>query len=125
MISKLLLRNSIGLDRNACFVNSAINVLRRVNTFKDILSALSNETTIHAKLHQIFSSENSNIAVSAYQLRKEVDRLKGGRRFSSGNQQDCKEFLDALLEFMPSISDLFKFSIKRSYSFIGHSFTPA
>ena len=125
MISKLLLRNNIGLDRNACFVNSAINVLRRVQTFKDIVSALSNETTIHAKLHQIFSNENSNNLVSAYQLRREVDRLKNGRRFSSGNQQDCKEFLDALLEFMPSLTDLFNFSIKRSYFFINHNFSPA
>ena len=66
MISKLLLRNNIAIDRNACFVNSAINVLRRVQTFKDIVSALSNETTIHAKLHQIFSYENSNNLVSAY-----------------------------------------------------------
>ena len=65
---------------------------------KDILPALSNETSIHASLHKIFSFENTQIKVSASQLRREIDNLKGDiqRTFSSGNQQDCKEFLDAL-----------------------------
>ena len=106
MIPTLLLKNSFfGVDKNACFTNCIINVLRRVKTFKDILPALSNETLIHANLHKIFSFENTQIKVSASQLRREIDNLKGDiqRTFSSGNQQDCKEFLDALLEFMPSL----------------------
>ena len=100
MIPKLLLKNSFfGVDKNACFTNCIINVLRRVQTFKDILPALSNDTLIHANLQKIFSFENTQVKVSASQLRREVDNLKGDnqRKFSSGSQQDCKEFLDALL----------------------------
>ena len=124
MIPILLLKNSFfGVDKNACFTNCIINVLRRVKTFKDILPALSNETLIHSNLQNLFFW-NTQIKVSASQLRREIDNLKGDiqRTFSSGNQQDCKEFLDALLEFMPSLSDLFKFTFKRTYLFVGHRF---
>ena len=65
-------------------------------------------------LKEIFLSEGSNTKKSTYQLRKEV-----GEKFSTGIQQDCKEFLDTLLEKLPfNFHDIFKFKIKSTYNFI-------
>ena len=89
--------------------DSVINILRRVYTFKDILPALSTESLIHSKLQQIFSYEGTNTKQSTSNLRWELDKFQGGggQSFSSGNQQDCKEFLDCLLLRVKTVSCVF------------------
>ena len=110
MISPLLLKNStLGIDKNACFANSVINILRRITLVRNILPALTNESRIHFLLQNIFAREGSIESQSCSDLRQELDRRKGTVNFSSGVQNDSKEFLDALLETLPSLADIFKF----------------
>ena len=125
MISPLLLKNSTsGIDKNACFANSVINILRRITLVRNILPALTNESRIHFLLQNIFAKEGSIESQSCSDLRQELDRRKGTVNFSSGVQNDSKEFLDALLETLPSLADIFKFTITRKYSFINSKFSP-
>ena len=123
MIASLLLKNvSLGLDKNACFANSIINLLRRVSSFREILPALANESRVHFMLQSILSAEGSSQGQSASTLRRELDIRRGSSDFSSGIQNDAKEFLDALLETLPSLTNIFKFTITRKYSFINSKY---
>ena len=125
MILPLLLKNSsAGADRNACFANSIINVLRRVKTIRQILPALADESEIHSLLQQLFSAEGSTESQSAFLLRDELAKKSGKLKFSSGIQCDSKEFLDALLERLPTLSNIFKFTITRKYSFVNSKLAP-
>ena len=63
MMHSLLLKNSAsGVDRNACFANSVIQLLRRVSNIKQPIVTLNAdpENTIHLLLKEIFLSEDSN-----------------------------------------------------------------
>ena len=120
MMHSLLLKNfAPGIDRNACFANSVIQLLRRVSNIRQSIVTLNadSENKIHLLLKEIFLSEGSNTKKSTYELRKEVDK-----KFSTGDQQDCKEFLDTLLEKLPfNFQDIFKFNIKSTYDFINEN----
>ena len=86
MMLSLLLKNSdSGVDRNACFANSVIQLLRRVSNIKKLtltLNAVPGDM-IHLILKEIFLSEGSNTKISTFQRREEVDK-----RFSTGDQHD-------------------------------------
>ena len=128
MVLPLLLKNSFqGIDQNACFANSIINILRRVSIFKETLPAFANEeqeTKIPFFLQQIFSKEGSFQGQSASFLRQELANKTRNANFSSGVQYDAKEFLDALFQFLPSLNDIFEFTITRKYSFVNSKFSP-
>ena len=120
MMDSLLLKNTaFGVDKNACFANSVIQLLRRVSNIRQPIVTLNAdpENKIHLLLKEIFLSEGSNTKKSTSQLRKEV-----GERFSTGFQQDCKEFLDTLLEKLHfNFHDIFKFKIKSTKNFINEN----
>ena len=97
MLHPLLLKNAaVAADRNACFANCIIQILRRIPHIKEVVTTLAPETMIHSELKQIFLAEGTLRKISASKLRAAV-----GREFSSGAQMDCKEFFDCLLEGLP------------------------
>ena len=104
-------------DQNTCFANSVLQLLRRVSIIKEAIVTLNEnerENEIALLLKQIFLCEGSKRIISTSDFRKKV-----GSQFSTGAQQDCKEFLDTLLTLLPSdFSSPFKFKIKSSYDFI-------
>ena len=108
----LLLQNLTRGDRNTCFANSVIQLLRRVSILKEVIVTINeNEKTpeneIPLLLKQIFLYEGSNRIKSTSEFRAKVDS-----QFTTGHQQDCKEFLDKLLALLPSdFSSPFKFKI--------------
>ena len=125
MVLPLLLKNSPeGKDRNACFANSIVNILRRIETVRQVLPALVNEKRLHFLLQQLFSAEGSTQSQSTFFLRDELAKKSGKFNFSSGIQNDAKEFLDALLEKLPTLSNMFKFKITRKYSFVNSKYAP-
>ena len=118
MVRSLLLRNAPGGDdANACFANSIIQVLRRLEIFKESLFLNS---PIQIELKRIFNAEGSSYTISASYLRKLV-----GPMFSNRQQQDCMEFLTAVLNKIPDLLGIFRFSVKRTFEFVGSSFSPA
>ena len=122
MLPPLLLKNTVStVDRNACFANSVIQILRRIPDIKNSINALIPETSIHAELKKIFSAEGTQRKVSASRLRSIV-----GGHFASGAQMDCKEFFDELLENLPfPFNDLFRYKIKHYFNFIRSIVRPA
>ena len=110
MIPHLLLRNSaIGSDRNLCFTNAAVQVLRNVMPFREKCNEYSDISETHKILKQILEYEGTDYSVSAHPLRKKIGELTGRRDFYSGEQNDALEFCDYLLENLhPSISSLFR-----------------
>ena len=72
MLSLLLKNSDSGVDRNACFANSVIQLLRRVSTIKELILTLNAVpgNTIHLILKEIFLSEDSNTEKSTFQLRE-------------------------------------------------------
>ena len=111
MIPHLLLRNSAtGSDKNLCFTNAAVQVLRNVKPFREKCNEYFNISETHEILKQILEYEGTNNSVSAHPLRKKIGELSGRRDFYSGEQNDALEFCDYLLENLhPSISSLFRF----------------
>ena len=122
MIPLLLLRNTAqSVDSNACFANSVIQILRRIPNIKDNIIDLNLETRIHSELKQILSAEGTQRRVSASRLRFLV-----GQQFATGDQMDCKEFFDILLEKLGlGFDENFKFKVKNTFQFIGSDFSPA
>ena len=122
MIPSLLLKNTVrSVDSNACFANSVIQILRRIPNIKDNIIDLNLETRIHSELRQIFSAEGTQRRVSASRLRFLV-----GEQFATGEQMDCKEFFDILLEKLElGFNENFKFKVRNSFHFIRSDFSPA
>ena len=106
MVPPLLLKNTAAsVDQNSCFANSIIQILRRIPNIKDTIIALPPETNIHLELRKIFTSIGTHQKLSASKLRSELPR-----KFASGRQQDCKEFMDALLMALTlGFEELFKY----------------
>ena len=122
MLPPLLLKNTVStVDKNACFANSIIQILRRIPYIRNSINALTPETSIHTELKKLFSAEGTLRKVSASRLRSIV-----GPHFASGAQMDCKEFFDDLLEILPfPFNDLFRYKIKNTFDFIHSQVSPA
>ena len=52
-LSRLLLKNNRDTDQNACFCNSILQILRRMEKFKTMILTESSENVIHKELHNI------------------------------------------------------------------------
>ena len=73
MIPHLLLRNSaVGSDKNLCFTNAAVQVLRNVKPFREKCNEYFNISETHEILKQILEYEGTNNSVSAHPLRKKI-----------------------------------------------------
>ena len=72
MLSNLFLRNSAsGDDRNLCFTNAVVQILRNVPSFKT--KCLENsQYGIHGDLLHILNFEGTNKTVSAHPLREAI-----------------------------------------------------
>ena len=122
MVLPLLLKNvAASVDQNSCFANCILQLLRRIPNIKDTIIALPPETNIHLELKKIFLNIGSYRKISVSKIRSEV-----ATRFSTGSQQDCKEFLDSLLTSLSlNFEDLFKYKIKNSFVFVETNYSPA
>ena len=104
---RLLLKNNRDTDQNACFCNSILQILRRMEKFKTMILTGSSENVIHKELQNIFRCEGNYAKASGGRLRKAI-----GSPFSHGTQQDAIEFLDTLLGKLPfpiKIENLFNY----------------
>ena len=119
MLPNLLLRNSAsGSDKNLCFTNAALQILRNVPPFKQKCIEFSHYSNVHQTLKQIFDFEGSNKSVSAHPLRKIVGDVSNRRDFYSGQQSDALEFCEYLLQNLhPSILSLFRFKTTTLYQY--------
>ena len=70
MLPKLLLRNSLtGYDKNLCFTNAAIQLLRNIPFFKNKVAEHQNFSVVQKELKSILDNEGSAKSVSAHLLR--------------------------------------------------------
>ena len=112
--TKLLLRNSFeGDDRNLCFVNAAIQVLRCIPEIKQNIQTYPFYSEVQIDLKNILDYEDSNQTVSASKLRKSLGRIFQKQQYFTGDQCDSLEFLEYLIQKThPNIRSLFNFKIK-------------
>ena len=117
MIPNLLLRNSGSMpDRNLCFTNAAIQILRNVPSFKTKVS--EHNSGIHGDLQRILEFEGLNQTVSAHSLRVFIADITGREELKNGQQNDALEFCEYILQNLDSsIRSLFKFKSKTSFNF--------
>ena len=109
-----LMNPSTGQERNACFCNSVLQILRRAEIFKTNIINSGGDSAAVLELKEIFSSIGSEDIKSAYVLRMVL-----GNDFDSGHQHDAKEILDKLIshlsDFYPIYDSLFKFSVQNQF----------
>ena len=118
-LSRLLLKNNRDTDQNACFCNSILQILRRMEKFKTMILTGSSENVVHKELQNIFRCEGNYAKASGGRLRKAI-----GSPFSHGTQQDAIEFMDTLLEKLPfanEIENLFNYELTIQRTFQGPS----
>ena len=115
----LLLRNaSEGSDKNLCFVNAAIQVLRCIPEVKQNVQNYPFYSGVQNDLKNILDYEDNNQTVSASKLRQSLGRIFNKQQYLNGDQCDSLEFLEYLIqETHPDIRSLFNFKIstKREY----------
>ena len=114
MFSKLLLRNAVmGDDKNLCFTNAALQILRNVTLFNEKCREHFNFNHIHGDLHKILEFEGNDKSVSAHSLRKKIGEIVKKPELYDGRQNDALEFCEYLLgNVHPSITGGFKFKTK-------------
>ena len=114
MFSKLLLRNAVmGDDKNLCFTNAALQILRNVTLFNEKCHEHFNYNDIHGDLHKILEFEGNDKSVSAHSLRKKIGEIVKKPELYDGRQNDALEFCEYLLgNLHPSITGGFKFKTK-------------
>ena len=118
MLSNLFLRNSAsGDDRNLCFTNAVVQILRNVPSFKT--KCLENsQYGIHGDLLHILNFEGTNQSVSAHCLREAIGLICNRGDISDGRQNDALEFCGYVLQNLhPSLSSIFKFKSKTEFKF--------
>ena len=126
MLPNLLLRNSaIGEDKNLCFTNAAIQILRNIPLFKIKCRENSGFSNLHAHLEQLLQFEGKDKSISAHSVRKCLGQMIANQELYSGQQNDALEFCEYLLQKLhPTISLLFRFKtlIKKEF-FINGDFS--
>ena len=118
MLSNLFLRNSAsGDDRNLCFTNAVVQILRNVPSFKTKCSENS-QYGIHGDLLHILNFEGTNKTVSAHPLREAIGLIYEREDISDGSQNDALEFCGYVLQNLhPSLSSIFRFKSKTEFKF--------
>ena len=111
MFSSLLLRNSArGADKNLCFTNAALQILRNVPSFKENCIAHLEFSPAHKHITDILNYEGTEKTVSAHPLRFFIGQQCNNTEFYDGTQNDSIEFCQFLLQNLhSSISSLFRF----------------
>ena len=117
--SNLLLRNSYeGPDKNSCFTNAAIQVLRNVPEIRDNINENPYHSEIQNDLKKIIDGEKTNKTFSTARLRENVGRTCRKQEYLTGQQCDSLEFLEDLVESThPDIKSLFQFKVNRERKF--------
>ena len=118
MVASLLLRNAAkGDDKNLCFTNAAIQILRNVPSFKEQCTE-HKEFGIHGDLLKILEFVGTNRSISAHFLRKKIGEKYGREDLYDGQQSDAIEFCTYLLQNLHySLSSLFRFKTKTKIDF--------
>ena len=118
MLSNLFLRNSSsGDDRNLCFTNAVVQILRNVPSFKTKCSENS-QYGVHGDLLHILSFEDTNKTVSAHCLRESIGLICEREDISDGSQNDALEFCGYVLQNLhPSLSSIFRFRSRTEFKF--------
>ena len=84
MVASLLLRNAAkGDDKNLCFTNAAIQILRNVPSFKEQCTE-HKEFGIHGDLLKILEFVGTNKSISAHFLRKKIGEKYGRKDLYDG-----------------------------------------
>ena len=120
MLPKLLLRNSSrGYDKNLCFANAAVQILRNIPFFKHKVAEHQNFSVVQKELKSILDNEGSAKSVSAHSLRQKVGERCHKQEMYSGQQNDSLEFLEYLLQCLdPSVASLFGFRTRHRVRYI-------
>ena len=122
MLRNLFLRNSAtGVDKNLCFTNAAIQILRNVSSFKEKCIENKQFNRIHGDLFKILEYEGKNQSISAHLLRKSIGEIYGNEWYN-GQQNDALEFCEYILQNLhPSILNIFKFKTNTEKNFLVNS----
>ena len=122
MLPNLFLRNSAtGVDKNLCFTNAAIQILRNVSSFKEKCIENKQFNRIHGDLFKILEYEGKNQSISAHLLRKSIGEIYGNEWYN-GQQNDALEFCEYILQNLhPSILNILKFKTTTEKKFLGNS----
>lgn len=122
MASNLSLKNSVsGVNRNLCFTNVVLQLLRNIPEFKEQLNKNYDFSEIHKEIVNVYSMEGTNVRISAHSVRLEVGKFHNRVDFYSGDQTDAMEFLEhLLLSLHPSIISLFRFNTLIKKKFLQH-----
>ena len=120
MASNLFLRNApIGPDRNLCFTNAALQLLRNIPEFKLKMEEHILFSPVHKEICNILDKEGSDFSTSAHSVRQKVGEFHNIDELYSGEQNDTMEFLEYLLQSIhPEISSLFFFNIVAKKQFL-------
>ncbi|XP_071956868.1 uncharacterized protein [Antedon mediterranea] len=109
--SLLLINTANGDDRNACFCNSIIQVLRRTYSIRNHIVQAMTSHSLKCELKDIFLAQGTSEIKSAAKIRKLI-----GGDFAVGTQQDAKEFMDTLIQrCYPSHQNPFRFTMKNQF----------
>jgi len=114
-------------EKNLCFSNLVVNILDKIDTFKDFFksnnwkqnpNATEVKTPILTELDHIFKTE-LNQQTSTGKLRHKV-ATESGKDLGNGDQQDAVEYLDTIFELLQQefivlgvnnlVHDIFQFS---------------
>ena len=102
LLPMFLINTSLGKDKNSCYSNCILQLLRRTRDFKHQIEQSDATSLVEKELKFIFQSEGSNEIKSTAVLRSAL-----GNDFSSGTQQDSKEFFDSLMSHLRRLNPIY------------------
>ena len=94
-------------ERNLCYINGLLQVLRNVPEFLDTLHQLNDPRLVESMMMDIFQYIGTDEIASAANLRFAEAKLSGHEHLLDGNQEDTMEFLTFMLpELSPELNNL-------------------
>ena len=109
----LLLKNG-GQERNMCFLNSIVQILRHVPEFVAELQTQASASPVLNCLYALYSNCGTDEEISALPLRRQIATATG-TDINSGQQQDAIEVLGYILNL--GSTNLFQFEYVTQYRF--------